>query len=135
LIYSTSTVNQKLLGCWLILNPGIENMLNQKHELIHSSETIDLTRRPRRNRKSAAVRALVQETRLHPSNFVAPLFLLEGQNARQEIPSMPGVARLSIDLAIKEISELYQLGVRAVDLFTLVPQEKKRFQGLRSCKE
>ena len=85
----------------------------------------DLTKRPRRNRKSHAIRSLVQETRLHPNHLIAPLFVLEGTNQRQEIPSMPGVFRMSIDLLIKEIESLYRLGICAVDLFTFVPSEKK----------
>lgn len=87
--------------------------------------TLDLTCRPRRNRKSAAIRGLVQETRLHPENFVAPLFVLEGKNQRKPINSMPGISRLSIDLLIKEVEALLKLGVMAVDLFAVVPPEKK----------
>ncbi len=84
-----------------------------------------LLRRPRRNRKSTAIRALVQETRLHPSQLVAPFFVVDGHHQQQPIPSMPGVNRLSIDNLIKEVIRLYKLGVRAVDLFTYIPQEKK----------
>lgn len=92
-------------------------------------EALDLTKRPRRNRKSAAIRELVQETRLHPSNFVSPLFIMEGENKKEEIKGMPGVFRLSLDLALKECEELFQKGIRGVDLFTLVPDEKKNAQG------
>lgn len=104
-------------------------MLNQVNQSTLKAESIELTRRPRRNRKSDSIRALVQETRLHPSDFVAPLFILEGNNLRQEISSMPGVYRLSIDLAVKEAAELFALGVRGVDLFTVVPTEKKNSTG------
>lgn len=104
-------------------------MLNQRRETEIHLESVELTRRPRRNRKSAAIRAIVQETRLHPSNLVAPLFIMEGQNQRQEISSMPGVFRLSVDLAVKEVEELYRLGVRGVDLFTVVPPERKDYKG------
>jgi len=94
-----------------------------------TSFQVDLTRRPRRNRRTAAIRDMVQETRLHPSDFVAPLFVLEGENQREAIPSMPGVERLSIDWIVKEVEALYQLGVRSVDLFPVIPQEKKDATG------
>jgi porphobilinogen synthase len=93
--------------------------------LIDQSIALDLTKRPRRNRKSSAIRALVQETHLHASQLVAPLFLLEGENRRQPIASMPGVERLSIDCALHEAELLMDLGVRTVDLFCYVPIEKK----------
>lgn len=86
---------------------------------------LNLACRPRRNRKSAAIRGLIQETRLHPEIFVAPLFVLEGINQRQPINSMPGISRLSVDLLIKEAEALLKLGVKAVDLFAVVPPEKK----------
>lgn len=82
-------------------------------------------RRLRRNRKSPAVRSILQETRLHPSHFIAPLFLVEGSRQKQSIPSMPQVYRLSPDLLVDEVLYLYKLGMRAIDLFAYVPQEKK----------
>lgn len=99
------------------------------------TDTINITKRPRRNRKSQAIRALVQETRLHPNNFVAPLFVLEGYNQKQPIVSMPGVFRLSIDLLIKEAITLYSQGVFAVDLFAVIPNEKKDREGSESYRE
>lgn len=110
-------------------------MLSDQKQFILNTEPVELTRRPRRNRKNSAIRALVQENRLHPSNLVAPLFVMEGNHTRQEIPSMPGVYRLSTDLAIKETTELFQLGVRAVDLFTLVPSERKDFKGSEALRK
>ncbi|MBA3816503.1 MAG: porphobilinogen synthase [Parachlamydiaceae bacterium] len=96
-------------------------------DLTHKTDafSLDLTCRPRRNRKSAAIRGLVQETRLHPANLVAPLFVLEGNNQSQPINSMPGVNRLSLDLLLKEVEALLKLGVNAVDLFAVVPAERK----------
>lgn len=92
-------------------------------------ETGILNRRPRRNRKSSAVRALVQENRLHASDLVAPLFITEGENRREPVASMPGVSRLSIDLLVREVAELYTLGIPAINLFAYVPQEKKDALG------
>jgi len=90
-----------------------------------TESSLDLIKRPRRNRKSPAIRSLLQETHLHPSNFVAPLFIIEGHNTRQPILSMPGVERLSIDLLIKEAIHLHRLGVPAIDLFPVISPDKK----------
>ena len=94
-----------------------------------------IVRRPRRNRLTSAIRSLVQETHLHPSQLVAPLFVVEGQNQQQLIKSLPGVFRYSLDLLIKEVAELYRLGVRAVDLFCCVPAEKKDARGSEALLE
>ena len=79
--------------------------------------------RPRRLRRSDAIRSLVRETRLAPENFVLPLFVCPGTGVRREISSMPGVYNLSIDEATKEVSAAYDLGVRSVILFGL-PESK-----------
>jgi len=100
-----------------------------------NSFRLDMDRRLRRNRKSAAIRSLVRETRLHPSDFVAPLFVLEGVNRKEEVASMPGVYRMTIDHLIREATELFQLGVPAVDLFAVVPSEKKNSFGSEACEQ
>ena len=79
--------------------------------------------RPRRLRRSDAIRALVRETRLAPENFVLPLFVCPGTGVRREISSMPGVCNLSIDETTKEVSAAVDLGVRSVILFGL-PESK-----------
>jgi porphobilinogen synthase len=84
-----------------------------------------LIHRPRRNRQSAAIRSLVQETHLHPNQFVAPVFILEGRQRQEAILSMPGIFRYSLDLLLPEVISLYELGIRAIDLFCFVPTEKK----------
>lgn len=87
-----------------------------------------IAQRPRRNRATAAIRALVQETHLLPHMLVAPLFIVDGQNQSQEIHSLPDIFRLSIDLLIREVEELYKQGIRAVDLFPVIlPAQKDRF--------
>ncbi|MEN9578764.1 MAG: porphobilinogen synthase, partial [Pseudomonadota bacterium] len=73
--------------------------------------------RPRRNRRSAAIRSWVRETHLSPSDFVLPLFVQEGVQQLTPISSMPGHARLSIDLLIDKAREAYELGIRGVALF------------------
>lgn len=84
-----------------------------------------LVQRPRRNRKSSAIRALTQENRLHPNMFVAPLFVCEGQERQEAIASMPGVCRLSLDLLAEEVKTLYRLGIRSIDLFPVIPMHLK----------
>jgi porphobilinogen synthase len=79
--------------------------------------------RPRRLRRTPALRALVRETRLHPAMLVAPLFVRPGSGVREPIASMPGQARLSPDLAAAEVARLTELGVGGVILFGL-PESK-----------
>ena len=74
-------------------------------------------KRPRRLRRTAALRDLVRETTLEPSDFVQPLFVVPGEGVRNAISSMPGVEQLSIDLLAGEARELAALGVQAVLLF------------------
>ena len=79
--------------------------------------------RPRRLRRTDAIRSLVRETRLAPENFVLPLFVCPGNGVRREISSMPGVFNLSIDETTKEVAAAYDLGVRSIMLFGL-PESK-----------
>jgi porphobilinogen synthase len=79
--------------------------------------------RPRRLRKNSAFRALISETRLNADQFVYPLFVIPGKNKRQEIPSMPGVFRLTVDQLAGEARECLKLGIRSVLLFGL-PEKK-----------
>jgi len=88
-----------------------------------SASAASLPVRLRRLRRTPALRALVRETRLHPSMFVAPLFVQPGTRRRDAIGSMPGQARLSADLAAEEATRLAELGVGAVILFGL-PEAK-----------
>jgi porphobilinogen synthase len=82
-----------------------------------------LTRRPRRLRRTEAIRSLVRETRLSPDCFIYPLFVVEGAGVRREVPSMPGVFQLSVDQAVQEAAAAKADGVPAVLLFGL-PAEK-----------
>ncbi len=81
--------------------------------------------RPRRNRKSEALRRLVRETHLSTNDLIAPLFLKEGTNLKEPIATMPGVYRLSIDELVKECKELYHLGVPCVALFPAIEEKLK----------
>src|SRR6186713_2040269 len=84
-----------------------------------------LTRRPRRNRKSEAIRAMVQETKVTADDLIFPLFLLDGDSKKVEVASMPGIFRLSVDLMLKEIEECMKLGIRAFDIFPVVEDSYK----------
>ncbi|MEP6924167.1 MAG: porphobilinogen synthase [Pyrinomonadaceae bacterium] len=82
-----------------------------------------IVQRPRRLRRTAALRALVQETRLSPEDFILPLFVCEGENVRREVSSMPGVFNLSIDETVRHAETAFAEGVRSVILFGL-PETK-----------
>ena len=82
-------------------------------------------RRPRRNRASAAIRDLAQETTLTSNDFIFPLFLLEGKNQKSEVSSMPGIFRLSEELMLKEIEECLKLGIKGFDVFPVVEETHK----------
>ena len=76
--------------------------------------------RPRRNRKSETIRAMVRETSLDVSHLIFPLFMEDGKKIKREIKSMPGIFRWSPDLLLKEIEECMDLGIKAFDLFPSV---------------
>lgn len=88
-----------------------------------------LQRRNRILRQSPSIRSMVAETVLTPNDFIAPLFIDEGENVAFEIPSMPGYYRYSIDNTIKEINELWSLGIKSVLLFIKAPDELKDNTG------
>jgi len=81
--------------------------------------------RNRRLRSSASLRALVQEFSLSPTDFIVPLFVIEGNQTKEEIPSMPGYFRMSTDLLSKQVKNLWSLGLRSVLIFVKVPEALK----------
>jgi len=81
--------------------------------------------RPRRNRKSSAIRDMVEETYLSPKNLIYPLFLIDGKNIKKEVASMPGNFRWSLDLLLPEIEHLLKLGIDKIDLFPVVDEQYK----------
>jgi porphobilinogen synthase len=84
-----------------------------------------ITHRPRRNRKSAAIRAMVQETQVLNSDLIFPLFLIEGKNISSEVKSMPGIHRFSSDLLLKEIEACMNLGINSFALFPNISESLK----------
>jgi len=86
---------------------------------------MNILNRPRRNRKTDAIRRMVRENHLTTNDVIAPLFVIEGNNQKIPISSMPDCYRLSIDNLVKEAKELYQLGVPAISLFPAVAESLK----------
>lgn len=84
-----------------------------------------MQRRPRRNRSSATIRNMVQETHLTVDHLVQPIFLVEGHQVREEISSLPGTFRLSLDEVLKEIEACLQLGLNKFIMFPAVPEANK----------
>ena len=96
---------------------------------------LDLAVRPRRLRRNASVRALVEETVLRPADFIAPLFVVDGKGAPEPIGSMPGVSRLNIVDLVKECRALAKLGVPAVALFPKLDAKYKDDSGSAALHE
>src|SRR3982750_2400703 len=88
-----------------------------------------LQRRNRILRQSPAIRSLVAETILTPNDFIVPLFIDEGENVKTEIASMPGYFRNSLDITVKEVKELYSMGIKCVLLFVKAKDELKDNTG------
>ena len=124
-------------------------MLREKIDLITIAEPVSAARfpivRPRRMRRTDNLRALVRETELNVRDFVYPLFIVHGNQVKEEISSMPGVYHLSIDELAREVEELSRLGIKSILLFGL-PATKDEFgtedyaengivqQGIRATK-
>ena len=88
-----------------------------------------LNRRNRILRSNASIRSLIAETHLTPNDFIAPLFIDEGENIRTEIPSMTNYFRRSLDLTVKEVKELWSMGIKSVLLFIKCKDELKDNTG------
>jgi porphobilinogen synthase len=84
-----------------------------------------LQKRNRILRQSPAIRSLVAETTLTPNDFIVPLFIDEGENVKTEIASMPGYYRNSLDITVKEVKELWSMGLKSILLFVKAKDETK----------
>ncbi len=89
--------------------------------------------RMRRLRASESRRRLVRENQLSPADLIYPVFVLEGQGQRDEIPSMPGIERLSVDLLVTEAKQLHSLGIPAIALFPVIEAAGKSLLAEESC--
>ena len=92
---------------------------------INTANRVFPATRLRLNRRDDFSRRLVRENQLSVDDLILPVFVLDGTNRREEVPSMPGVERLSIDLLLKEAEEWVALGIPALALFPVTPVEKK----------
>ena len=90
---------------------------------------MSLIKRPRRLRQNMAIRSMVQETIITPNDFLVPLFISEGTGQIKEIPSMPNYFKKSLDLTIKDVKELWAMGIKSVLLFVQVADELKDNEG------
>ncbi len=107
------------------------SQLKQKKTL----HNIHLTSRPRRNRKSAVIRNLVQETHVSPSQLIFPMFLVEGKNQKIPIASMPNIYRYSLDLLLAEIGECVTLGIKSFAPFPAIHDDLKDELATESYQE
>lgn len=92
-------------------------------------------KRNRRLRTSASIRSLVQQTLISPSDFIVPLFVVEGKGVKEEIASMPDYYRYSLDLLKKEVQLLWDMGLKSVLLFVKVPDELKDNKGTEALNQ
>ena len=93
---------------------------------------LSLFHRPRRLRRTASLRRMVGENQLTVNDVIYPVFVMEGEDRQEEIPSMPEIYRYSLDLLLKEIADAANLGINAIALFPLIPTEKKDNAGTES---
>jgi porphobilinogen synthase len=96
---------------------------------------MELSRRPRRNRKSETIRNLVQEHSVSVNDLVFPMFLLAGEKQKSEVSSMPGIFRFSTDLILKEIDTCMSLGIKSFALFPNIPEALKDSRATESWNE
>ena len=86
--------------------------------------------RLRRSRRTATLRRLVAESELGPADLIYPLFVLDGKNRIEPVPSMPGVERMSVDNLLTELAEVKSLGIPAVALFPVINAAQKTPDGV-----
>jgi len=91
--------------------------------------------RMRRLRANEFARRLVRESTLTPADFIFPVFVLEGKDQREAVPSMPGIERLSVDLLLEQARTVRQLGIPAIALFPVVPAERKSLHAEEACND
>jgi porphobilinogen synthase len=101
-----------------------------------SSEKLNLNQtliqRPRRLRRTTVLRNMVRETTLTVDDLIYPMFVMEGEEQQVEISSMPGCYRYTLDLLLKEIQQVHELGINAIALFPVIPEAQKDDIGTES---
>lgn len=91
--------------------------------------SLTLPIRPRRRRRTPAIRTMVQETKLTAADLIAPFFILEGTQIREPIRTMPGICRLSLDLLLPQVKALHAKGVQAIALFPAIDSKLRTVEG------
>ncbi|MBF2064103.1 MAG: porphobilinogen synthase [Calothrix sp. C42_A2020_038] len=91
----------------------------------NSAVAKNLVHRPRRLRRTATLRRMLQENVLTVDDLIYPMFIMEGEGQKVEITSMPGCYRYTLDLLLSEIAEVYRLGISAIALFPVIPENLK----------
>ena len=94
---------------------------------------LSLVERPRRLRRTEALRRMAREAVLTPADLVQPFFIVDGKGKKEPIASMPGQHRLSVDLLIEEVKHLHGLGVPGIALFPKIDDARKTVGGSSSC--
>jgi porphobilinogen synthase len=94
-----------------------------------------MLQRPSRNRKSEVIRQMVQETHVSAANLIFPLFIVDGNNQKTEVASMPGIYRYSIDNLLREVESCLKLGLYSFDLFPNISEELKDKYATESHRE
>src|SRR5476651_2767074 len=102
------------------------------HELLTMNQQMQ---RPRRNRKSEVIRQMVQETHISAANLIFPLFIVDGNNVKTEVASMPGIYRHSIDNLLREIEACAKLGLMSFDLFPNIDDSLKDKHATESYRD
>lgn len=97
-----------------------------------AEQSITLTHRPRRLRRTETLRRMVRELTLNVNDLIYPLFVMEGEGQRKQVASMPGCYRFTLDLLLQEVREAYELGIGAIALFPLIPYDQKDNVGTES---
>ena len=96
------------------------------------TQNLSLSHRPRRLRRTPSLRRMVRENQLTVNDLIYPVFVMEGEDRQEEIPSMPEIYRYSLDLLLKEIADAANLGINAIALFPLISSDKKDNAGTES---
>lgn len=102
---------------------------DKNEDITAQIDTVTGSRRMRRYRKTGWMRAMVKENHLSPSDFIWPIFIIEGENKREPIEAMPGVERLSIDLAVEAVKKAHALGISAIATFPNIDFAKRDKTG------
>ena len=101
-------------------------------EAASADNNLGQVHRPRRLRRTGALRRMVQETVLTAADLIYPLFVMEGEGQKEAIPSMPNCFRYSLDLLLEEAKAIWELGIGAIALFPLIPHHQKDNAGTES---